>query len=279
MPGNESTGSTSRVFCKPRKTGSVRNSVPKPRSLSLIVGLAWIFFPRRIADFCFFLPPRSNTRRTLPGCEISQRYSGVSSGNTPFVRVYSVWVGERFSMLAELRRDRSFPQNEYSCRESRRCYTAPRPTANPVWVIMLRGDGARFVGMTTGGPASFWGDAQISRIHKLDVFRGFLQPFGKRSFWHCCSILKERIVVAERGPFLLRQDTPARWAKCQPQRKLKSFPRGSRCNRYALLSKDASSVHRSRCGRTRIPRICGRPLAGIARVSGSQLPVPLQPIY
>ena len=37
----------------------------------------------------FFPPPRSKTRNTLPGCEISQRSSGVISGNMPFFRVSS----------------------------------------------------------------------------------------------------------------------------------------------------------------------------------------------
>ena len=52
-------------------------------------GVPGFFLAIRIADFAFFPPPRSKTRSTLPGCEISQRSSGVNSGTTPFSRVSS----------------------------------------------------------------------------------------------------------------------------------------------------------------------------------------------
>ena len=38
MPGSDRIGSSRRVFCSPRNTGSVRSSVPRPRSLNLTSG-------------------------------------------------------------------------------------------------------------------------------------------------------------------------------------------------------------------------------------------------
>ena len=77
----------------------------------------------------FFSPPRSNTRRTLPGCEISQRSSGVISGRMPFVRVSSGVGAGMVRIACGCRRRNSFRRSACPCAGRRRCCRAPRPTA------------------------------------------------------------------------------------------------------------------------------------------------------
>ena len=45
-----SSGSLRRVFCKPRNTGSVRSSVPKPRALMAAFGRAVALLRLRVAE-------------------------------------------------------------------------------------------------------------------------------------------------------------------------------------------------------------------------------------
>ena len=68
--------------------------VPRPRSLSLSSGSPGIFFAdwdcrsRSAAS-----PPRSKTRRMLPGCETSQRASGSRYGSMPLVARQFLAIG------------------------------------------------------------------------------------------------------------------------------------------------------------------------------------------
>ena len=47
--------------------------------------------------------------------------------------------------------------------------------------------------MATRGSASFRRDPQITRIHKFDVLRAFLQPFRESSLRHSSAILEKCI--------------------------------------------------------------------------------------
>jgi len=72
-------------LCRPRNTGQLRSSVPNPRSLNFTSGL-----PESSSGFGLPIsarspPPRSNTRSTLPGCEVSQRASGSRCGRMPLL--------------------------------------------------------------------------------------------------------------------------------------------------------------------------------------------------
>jgi len=55
-------GSSSRVFCRPRNTGSVRSSVPKPRSLSLLSACPVLLRDSDCQSPLSCAPPRSKTR-------------------------------------------------------------------------------------------------------------------------------------------------------------------------------------------------------------------------
>ena len=84
-----------RVFCRPRKTGSVRRPVPRAGAFSLSLRSGWpadssvLGLP--ISER--FSPPRSKTRSTLPGSETSQRCRGSRYGRTPLVLRVSSGVG------------------------------------------------------------------------------------------------------------------------------------------------------------------------------------------
>ena len=59
--------------------------------------LARLFFEAGIPYLWLFPPPRSKTRKTLPGCEISQRCSGSRYGSTPFLLTSSGVGGGKVS--------------------------------------------------------------------------------------------------------------------------------------------------------------------------------------
>ena len=69
---------------------------------------------------------------------------------------------------------------------------------------MLRGDGARFGGMTTGATTSFRGDAQVAGINELYVFGGFLQPFRIGAFRNRGAILEQGLARLDVGLFFCR---------------------------------------------------------------------------
>ena len=76
-------------FLQAEKNGIRAQQSAEAALAELVVRAAGFFFAIGLPISPFFSPPRSNTRRMFPGCEISQRSSGVSSGTTPFVRVSS----------------------------------------------------------------------------------------------------------------------------------------------------------------------------------------------
>ena len=73
-------------FLKAEKHGIGAQLGPETAVAEFIVGAAGFLFAVGVPDFALFWPPRSNTRSTLPGCEISQRSSGVSSARMPLTR-------------------------------------------------------------------------------------------------------------------------------------------------------------------------------------------------
>ena len=77
-------GSSSRVFCAPRMTGSMRFSVPGPRGESPLSGLPGSSWTSGRPVSRRRRPPRSKTRKGLPVCPSSQRGKGNSDASQPF---------------------------------------------------------------------------------------------------------------------------------------------------------------------------------------------------
>ncbi len=117
-------------FASPRKTGSVRSSVPKPRSLSLIVRLARLFLEAWIPYL-----------RLFPAAAFEDAQDVAGLRNLPALQRIQI---RQHSFLADLFR-RGRREGEQSLRravgavalaevrrlqrERRRCCRAPRPTA------------------------------------------------------------------------------------------------------------------------------------------------------
>ncbi len=81
-PAAKAADPASRVFCSPRKTGSVRSSVPKPRSPNLSSGRAGLFLAG--SDFRSRLFSRRRARKPAArsrAAKISHRSSGVRFGH------------------------------------------------------------------------------------------------------------------------------------------------------------------------------------------------------
>src|SRR6266568_576765 len=87
--GERHDGIEQACFLQPEKNRIGAQPVPKPRSLSLSSGLPGSSSRLGLPISAFLRPPRSNTRSTFPGWEVSQRKRGSSSGITPLARVSS----------------------------------------------------------------------------------------------------------------------------------------------------------------------------------------------
>ena len=127
--GKDMTGSRRRVFCRPRKTGSVRSSVPKPRSLSLSSGLPG-FSSRPGLPISLFLRRRVRIRggRCRAAKFPSDRAARAPAGcrGCGFLRALA---SEKFLSIAACRRGRSFRRSGYFWRGRSRCCRARRPRA------------------------------------------------------------------------------------------------------------------------------------------------------
>ena len=125
----------------------------------------------------FFRPPRSNTRKTLPGCEISQRSSGSARGDAFHARFFGRGRRHRVRSLAAGLRQNSFRRNARSSAGKRRCYRAPLPTAcrrgSSCWSSR-----ADFRGVASRCAAGFRRNSQIAGVDEADVRVILVQPLG-----------------------------------------------------------------------------------------------------
>jgi len=63
------------------------------------------------------------------------------------------------------------------------------------------GYGARLRGVAAHRATGLGSDAQVARVHKLDVFRGFRKPFRKRAFGKIRTVSETRIARLDVGFF------------------------------------------------------------------------------
>ena len=130
-PGNDSSGSSRRVFCSPRKTGSVRSCVPKPRSLSFTSGrpgsssrAGLPISPRLPAAALEHAQHVARLRDFPPRQRIEKRQK-------PFVRVSSAVGGGKVTQpLRRAVRRVALAEARVLVRDTRRCCRAPRPRAS-----------------------------------------------------------------------------------------------------------------------------------------------------
>ena len=92
-PMKLSVGSSSRVFCRPMNTGSVRFSVPSPRLLRRFSGRPGSSSGSGLPTSSGRRPPRSKMRSTLPGCVTCHGNSGRRNGRMPCCRGHAAAVG------------------------------------------------------------------------------------------------------------------------------------------------------------------------------------------
>jgi len=130
-PGSDMTGSSKRVFWRPRKNRVGAQPGAQTAVTELVVRLARVFFTIGIGrSRLFFRPPRSNTRRTLPGWDVSQRKRGSSSGITPLVAdFFGCGPGKSFDRLRFAATIVAFHRSARFSRDSCRCCIALRPRA------------------------------------------------------------------------------------------------------------------------------------------------------
>ena len=121
-------------FLQAKKHGSVRSSVPRPRSLNLSSGRPGSSSGFGLPISARAPPPRSNTRRMLPGCETSQRASGSrcgqhALGSRQVLRRRRVGVDALRQAVGRI----AFAEMRVLVRVSRRCCRAPPATACAPW--------------------------------------------------------------------------------------------------------------------------------------------------
>src|SRR5260370_39414744 len=190
--GKRQDGVEQSRFLQAEKNGIGAQLSAEAAVAEFVVRFAGIFFAIGIANLRLLAPAAFEHAENVAGLRSFPAEEWVEFGNhTLGASLFGHWLGRSLDRLRHAIAVVAFSEARVFCGVAaivvQRC--APEHTCMG---HHAGGDGARLGLMTTGGAASLRSDAQLARIHQLDVSSGFLAPFCKIAFGKVRAIAKAR---------------------------------------------------------------------------------------
>src|SRR6266850_1591436 len=165
----------------------------------LIVGLAGLFFAIRIADLRFLAPASFEDPQHIAGLRSFPAQEWIELGKDSFgASFFRRWLRRGLDRLRLPVTIVTFAEPRVLCGIAAVVIERRAPKESGVRHHARR-HRTSFSGVATSGTASFGSDAQIPRVYKFYILRGFRKPFCVRAFGKRRAIFEHRVVWLNVG--------------------------------------------------------------------------------